>query len=267
MDRFAPIFCISIALVGCDTRTPRSEEDAATRPAPDGCVPDCSGRVCGPDPVCGTLCGTCAGSCIDGRCESTMPGAPRILSFGTSSPQLLSLEETLTITAVLTDPDGVDDLVGGSLLDPDSGATYGAFATSAQEGAYEISLDMQRIYEVARVEAIWPEATTVRFRARFFDQAGNEVTADASVDVMCEVVSDFIGGDCRFLAASYTSSGDCTMFTPNRALDATCTEICEVLEDGACANARTSSSTLPCSTMPGPGTTCMCNCGGKIIEG
>ena len=36
------------------------------------CVPNCSGRQCGPDPVCGTSCGTCAtGSCnAAGQCVS-----------------------------------------------------------------------------------------------------------------------------------------------------------------------------------------------------
>lgn len=33
------------------------------------CVPDCSGRSCGVDPVCGESCGACAGTCTDGRCE------------------------------------------------------------------------------------------------------------------------------------------------------------------------------------------------------
>lgn len=34
------------------------------------CVPDCSGRSCGPDPVCGTSCGGCAGTCDGaGQCQ------------------------------------------------------------------------------------------------------------------------------------------------------------------------------------------------------
>ncbi|MBI5508518.1 MAG: hypothetical protein HY903_07180 [Deltaproteobacteria bacterium] len=38
----------------------------------NGCVPDCSGRECGPDPVCGVACGRCAsGTCDDGTCSST----------------------------------------------------------------------------------------------------------------------------------------------------------------------------------------------------
>ncbi|MBI5508687.1 MAG: hypothetical protein HY903_08030 [Deltaproteobacteria bacterium] len=38
---------------------------------PTGCVPDCSGRTCGPDPICGRSCGVCAsGMCSDaGQCD------------------------------------------------------------------------------------------------------------------------------------------------------------------------------------------------------
>jgi hypothetical protein len=255
-----------VSLAACDARS-TPDPDAAT-PTPDGCVPDCTGRTCGPDPACGVICGACDGSCIDGRCERTMPGAPRILSFGTSTTMLLSEEETLTITAVLTDPDGIEDLVGGSLLDADSGATYGAFATSAEEGAYEMSLDMQRIYEVARVESIWPTSETVRFRARFFDQAGNEVTAEASVSVLCAAPADFVRGECRWLGESYTTSGGgCTHFVPNRSLDATCSEVCAALDDPPCSAARRGPTSLTCATTASADVVCDCGCSAGPPEG
>jgi len=37
---------------------------------PDDCQPNCDGRVCGPDPVCGYSCGPCDGVCVDGQCNS-----------------------------------------------------------------------------------------------------------------------------------------------------------------------------------------------------
>ncbi|MFH1807181.1 MAG: Dickkopf N-terminal cysteine-rich domain-containing protein [Pseudomonadota bacterium] len=41
------------------------------------CVPDCSGRVCGNDPVCGRSCGTCSvGTCSDGQCLIPDGGVP-----------------------------------------------------------------------------------------------------------------------------------------------------------------------------------------------
>lgn len=44
----------------------------------------------------------------------------------------------MTFSVVLTDPDGIDDLIGGTLKDPDSGSSYGAFVTEAGEGAYAL---------------------------------------------------------------------------------------------------------------------------------
>ncbi|MFH1807867.1 MAG: vWA domain-containing protein [Pseudomonadota bacterium] len=42
------------------------------------CTPNCSGRVCGTDPVCGISCGTCSsGTCnASGQCESSTDGGP-----------------------------------------------------------------------------------------------------------------------------------------------------------------------------------------------
>ena len=44
--------------------------------------------------------------------------------------------QTVVFTAVVTDPDGIEDLIGGTLEDPTTGGTYGAIATSASEGSY-----------------------------------------------------------------------------------------------------------------------------------
>jgi len=40
-----------------------------------GCTPDCKDRECGPDPVCGISCGSCAAgeSCDQGRCSGCIP--------------------------------------------------------------------------------------------------------------------------------------------------------------------------------------------------
>lgn len=61
--------------------------------------------------------------------------APVFLSFGTD---VTSLTEggTVTFTAVLTDPDGLMDLVGGTLLDAAGVARYGAFMASGGTGSY-----------------------------------------------------------------------------------------------------------------------------------
>lgn len=59
------ILCLAL-LTACAVDAPESE-----------CVPDCSGRTCGPDPICGASCGGCTfGTCVAGRCEGTDPCVP-----------------------------------------------------------------------------------------------------------------------------------------------------------------------------------------------
>lgn len=53
-------------------------EDGACVPVT--CTPDCSGRVCGPDPVCGSSCGTCDGVCDSaGQCQAPAAGGLEVV--------------------------------------------------------------------------------------------------------------------------------------------------------------------------------------------
>lgn len=54
------------------------------------CVPDCSGRSCGPDPVCGQSCGGCAGTCTAaGECQVPQNGGLEVrLSWSPSTVDL-----------------------------------------------------------------------------------------------------------------------------------------------------------------------------------
>jgi hypothetical protein len=66
------------AAVGEDTESPDTTTEDTESPDSDACVPDCAGRECGMDPVCGTSCGACASgkTCsAAGRCMA-MPCVP-----------------------------------------------------------------------------------------------------------------------------------------------------------------------------------------------
>jgi hypothetical protein len=117
---------------------------------------------------------------------SDHPSGPRVLSFGTNVTRA-SPNVPLIVSAVLTDPDGVDDLVGGTLLAPGTDATYGAFSADAQEGAYQISLAWSAIDDVAPIDTTLAAPTTARaFVARFFDQAGHAVEESVEVALGCD---------------------------------------------------------------------------------
>lgn len=148
------------------------------------CVPNCQGRVCGPDPVCQQSCGTCnRGRCnASGQCTVQEGGPPVIVVLDTNT-DIMEEEDTLVFSAVVTDPDGIDDVIGGTLRDP-QGGTYGSFMTSASEGSYSLTLRWDEIRLVRGFVA--PVTGTSRtFLAEFYDQAGHRQQATVDVVLRC----------------------------------------------------------------------------------
>lgn len=113
---------------------------------------------------------------------SSDPSAPRFLSFGTNVTAI-SEGESVVFTAVLTDPDGIDDLIGGSLTSTDGSVHYGAFATSGQEGSYTITLAWAQLQQIDDITFRTMEAR--QFRAEFFDVAGHAVERAVSISLQC----------------------------------------------------------------------------------
>ncbi len=111
---------------------------------------------------------------------------PTIVTFGASVSQLTE-GETVTFTVIATDPDGIDDLIGGSLLSADGTIAFGAFATGAQEGAYSLDLTWDQIQQS---EGITFEAESVReYRAEFFDVDANVTAATVELTLHCDGAS------------------------------------------------------------------------------
>jgi hypothetical protein len=140
--------------------------------------------------------------------------APRILTISTNT-KTIDERAMLVITAVVTDPDGVDDLIGGALTDVDGGSTYGAFATSAAEGAYEIRLAWGDIDRVQAIDA--PVEGAMRmFRARFYDVAGHTADDMVTVTLRCSDTDLAVcGGDCTDLKTDPDHCGKCNMKIPS----------------------------------------------------
>ncbi len=114
--------------------------------------------------------------------SSSEPGAPTILNIS-SNTQLLSDIETLTVTAVVSDPDGIDDLIGGVLESP-QGASYGAFQTSSSEGSYQMSLQWADLSTVSPLR--FESSTELVLVARFFDVAGHQSSAELTISLECD---------------------------------------------------------------------------------
>lgn len=147
----------------------------------------------------------------EGSTMPPAPGAPVFLSLQTNVSKITA-GESVTFTAVLTDPDGVEDIVGGTLSDPSGAIGYGPFVAAGQEGTYSISISWDAMQQA---EAIYFEATDLgrMFRAEFYDQAANKVSMDVNLTLTCDE-----GSAC---------DGVCTDLMTNDAHCGTCNKECE----------------------------------------
>jgi hypothetical protein len=135
------------------------------------------------------------------------PQGPVFLSFGANSTTIHASEQ-LVVSAVLTDPDGIDDVIGGTLIDPGSGAQYGAFAAQAAEGAYSITLGFAQINTVAAIYAD-PRGLDRTFRAEFFDVGGHKSTTDLTVHLTCSSQASPHYGCCNGNVVDFRNSPNC----------------------------------------------------------
>jgi hypothetical protein len=213
------VLAISVLVTGCnDSRrsSSRTATDAGpggqqgdgghfVPPAEDGCVPDCSGRVCGPDPACGVSCGSCAsGTCTAaGRCETAPAGELRFLSLSTNTSEL-GPDGTLLVSALLTSP---DPIVGGTLRDPEGG-TYGTFVATGGAGAYELSLTWRGVNEVRAIDT--PSGGADRtMSAEFFDSLGRRVESGVTVRLRCPGEAAACAGWCTDVNTDIDNCGAC----------------------------------------------------------
>ena len=152
---------------------------------------------------------------------SVSPRSPTILSLKTN---VLTVKDTdrLVVSAVVTDPDGIDDLIGGELTTADGTATYGAFATDAGEVAYSIVLSWGDLNTAETIETLAGETVPRTLKATFFDVAGHAAHRDVTVDIGCAGNNASCGGTCA-PTDELTSCGTCGHSCPQSLIvPATC---------------------------------------------
>ena len=150
--------------------------------------------------------GTTSTGGTGGTTTSAPSGPPQIIVLG-SNVTSITEGESVTFTAVVTDPNGIDDVIGGTLRDP-GGAIYGAFATSSQEGAYQIVLSWSQIHQVLPIqfdEGASPERELV---AEFFDQAAHTASKSISLTLSCEG-HGACAGACKDMSADVKNCKSC----------------------------------------------------------
>ncbi len=166
-------------------------------------------------------CGDSVNSAMDAGADDGSPDAadtaptdadkaaagPEFLSFGTSSTSMTE-NQSVTFTAVVTDPDGIDDVIGGTLVSPDGQKTYGAFATSASEGAYSLTLSWADLSASSPIN--FDQESIVTFVAEFFDQAGHMASRSVPIRLHCEGDAS-CDGVCIDLQTNSENCGACGM--------------------------------------------------------
>ncbi|MBW1811394.1 MAG: hypothetical protein JRJ87_24610 [Deltaproteobacteria bacterium] len=141
----------------------------------------------------------------DSQSDSDTNEPPMILSFGTNVSDITE-GESVTFTAVVSDPDGIDDLIGGALKSPDGTVVYGAFATSAQEGAYTLTITWNAVDQAQSIEFTGEDTRT--FLAEFFDISGHTVVEQVTIQLYCDTGAA-CDGKCVDLSTSSNNCGAC----------------------------------------------------------
>lgn len=221
----------TIALEGCDAHGSDPITKTVTRTVTVGTVAD--GPTEGED----------GGTSTSPSTETQSP--PRILSVSANVAEITQ-GESVRITAIVTDPDGIDDVIGGELGDP-TGASYGAFATGAQEGAYEIQVswdDLDAVDPITFDDGYLARTLLVRF----YDVAGSSVEEAVEISLVCRQGAA-CDGVCRSLDDDPQNCGQCgrrceDQDAPDAHIDATCSA-------GSClvATSCVSSGTPTCNDV------------------
>lgn len=111
------------------------------------------------------------------------PLGPRVQSF-TASLSTLSDDDSATLTVVVSDPDGVEDIVGALLIEPISGSTLGTLSTAGAPGTFTATVSWSTWREVAPIEFV--RGTVQRFiRVQFSDVDAHEVTSTLAFTMTC----------------------------------------------------------------------------------
>lgn len=134
--------------------------------------------------------------------------APQILSLSANTTTL-NAGSNLVVTAVVTDANGIDDLIGGQ-LETTTGGSFGAFSTAAAEGSYSITLTWDAIQTVRETDAP-PSGVALDMKAVFFDVAGARAERTLRVTLRCDAsnTKGLCGGECTALTEDAQNCGTC----------------------------------------------------------
>ena len=162
---------------------------------------------------------TPTGDTGDSSDATPVEGAPVIVSLQTNVTKITAGESVL-FTAVLTDPDGFDDIAGGTLSDQTGTIGFGPFVAAGQEGTFSISLSWDAVHQADPIEFEGMDLVRV-FRAEFYDQAANKVSKDVNLMLTC-VEGSACDGVCTDLMTTAGHCGSCARACGDECQEGSC---------------------------------------------
>jgi hypothetical protein len=241
---------LSIATAACTEERKRKKGDDDDGEGASGAVGGAGGE--------GAVGGEGGGTHVD-------PDGPQFLSFGTNVTTLYE-QQSATFTAVLTDPDGVDDVIGGSLKDA-NGGVYGAFSTSGQEGSYEMTVYWDEINQIGSIDFDYGAAQARGFIAEFWDAGGHISSTEITLDLACTSGYAGCNGTCYDTENDIYNCGACgtSCYDDLCTVNPVCGQgscggtpmDCSWMGDGECQTGSCNASTGSCEADNAPnGTSC-----------
>jgi hypothetical protein len=205
------LLCLPLVLGAC---TP--VDDDAGKPALDaGALPDAD--AAGDDPADreadasgedGALDDGASGDTHDELDQGPAPNRPPELLELSASRSRLVPGDSLTVVALVSDPDGPDDVLGGTLRHERTGVTLGAFARQGV-GGYSLSLAWDELVVVLPPQT-GVDGATERLRARFVDTAQHVLEGELVLTFDCGDERDSLcAGVCADLETSAAHCGAC----------------------------------------------------------
>lgn len=174
---------------------------------------------------------TTGGETDAGEASGGANGPPVFLALDVA-PLLLLGAGSIHVVAVVTDPDGISDVIGGTVASP-SGAVYGALLSSADEGAYEIELTWNDLNAVSEINIDPDDIEARELEVTVFDQSGASVSGLVTVDLrsaaagyaVCAGASVSLAWDTHCSECGFSCLDDLgSSFTGGACLDA---DVCE----------------------------------------
>lgn len=202
---------------------------------------------------------TVSTSSTTGESTTSADGAPFIISFSTNVSQITE-GESVIFTAIVSDPDGLDDIAGGSLFTEDGAFSYGPFVAAGQEGTYSITVSWGQIDQVATIAFEDLQIERV-FRVEFFDKEGHVAAKNTSITLHCDG-GGACDGSCKDFQSDGVNCGGCGKTCSSGCADAMCLPAL-----GECIDSESGFSTCDAYCQTNGGKCVEAGCDGATIVG